>query len=484
MFTGLSTIPFVIDLTETPAIHLLGSRSQKINRVRVYSNWLSLMRQQVVQLDVHPALGKDPRWQLVERIVASPSFIRSPRLCSLLMHLCELALEGRSDEINEQSIGGALFDRAPNYDPSVDGIVRSHASRLRQRLDQYFSEEGTHETVRLTIPKGGYTPLFEPQSLPVLQLESAVPSLSPAPESIDQPADAQKKLLLSNRYRLLFWATGVALIAACVFIFVLLTHTQFARAVPAAKHPLWSTLFRPDQTTLIVASDTGLTSLQTVTGSNVSLAEYLSGDYRTHATPPAGTTLEVAKLIASRRYTSIVDLDIVAKLYQIPGLPHNRMQIRYARDLRPNDLKDEPVILLGSEEGTPWVQLFEDKMNFVLVHDHQYQRFLVLNRSPHNNEQPRYEADLTGPVHRVYGLVALRPNMKGSGYVLLLEGTSMAGTESAADFVFDDSRLLPFLATIKREDGSLPYFELLLQSNNMNGSASGSEILSYRTSSR
>jgi hypothetical protein len=214
------------------------------------------------------------------------------------------------------------------------------------------------------------------------------------------------------------------------------------------------------------------------------LAEYLSGDYRTHPTPPAGTTLEVAKVMASRRYTSIVDLDIVAKFYQIPGVPHNRIQIRYARDLRPNDLKDEPVILLGSEEGTPWVQLFEDKMNFVFVHDHHYQRFLVLNRSPHNNEQPRYEADLTGPVHRVYGLVALRPNMKGSGYVLLLEGTSMAGTESAADFVFDDSRLLPFLATIKREDGSLPYFELLLQSNNMNGSASGSEILSYRTSAR
>jgi hypothetical protein len=447
------------------------------------------MRQQAVQLDVDPALEKDPRWQLVERIVASPSFIRSPRLCSLLIHLCELALEGRSDEINEQSIGEALFERAPSYDPSVDGIVRSHASRLRQRLDQYFSEEGAHETVRLTIPKGGYTPLFEPHSLAVLQLESAAPSLSPesaspASASIDQPTDATKKLLISNPYRLLFRATGVALIAACVFIFVLLTHTQFARPVPAAKHPLWSTLFRPDQTTLIVASDTGLTSLQTLTGSNVSLAEYLSGDYRTHPTPPAGTTLEVAKVMASRRYTSIVDLDIVAKFYQIPGVPHNRIQIRYARDLRPNDLKDEPVILLGSEEGTPWVQLFEDKMNFVFVHDHHYQRFLVLNRSPHNNEQPRYEADLTGPVHRVYGLVALRPNMKGSGYVLLLEGTSMAGTESAADFVFDDSRLLPFLATIKREDGSLPYFELLLQSNNMNGSASGSEILSYRTSAR
>jgi hypothetical protein len=123
-------------------------------------------------------------------------------------------------------------------------------------------------------------------------------------------------------------------------------------------------------------------------------------------------------------------------------------------------------------------------MNFVFVHDHQNQRFLVLNRLPHSNEPPRYQADLAGSVHRVYGLIALQPNIGGSGNVLLLEGTSMAGTESAADFVFDDSRLLPFLAKIRQKNGSLPFFELLLQSNNMNGSASGSEILAYRTSAQ
>ena len=451
--------------------------------MRVYLR-LPLMPEHALQVDTEPVVGSDPRWELVERIVASPSFIRSPRLCSLLMHLCELALAGRSGEINEQSIGEALFERARNYDPSIDGIVRSHASRLRQRLEQYFNEEGAHETIRLTIPKGGYTPLFEVHSQPLLQSESV---LAPAPpDSIEEVSDVRTSPVIANTYRRLFWATSIALIAACSFIVFLLVHAHSAQSSPGSvtKHPLWSMLFGADHSTLIVASDTGLTSLETFTGSNVSLAEYLSGDYRTHATPLTGTTPEIAEKIASRRYTSIVDLDIVTKLFQIPGVPINRMQLRYARDLRPNDLKDEPVILLGSAEGTPWVELFEDKMNFVFVHDHQNHRFVVLNRVPHGNEQARYEADLTGPVHRVYGVIALRPNMKGSGDVLVLEGTSMAGTESAADFVFDDSRLLPFLAAIKQKNGSLPYFELLLKSNNMNGSASGSEILSYRTTAR
>ena len=107
----------------------------------------------------------DPRWELVERIVASPCFVKSPRLCSFLIYICDLFLRGRADEINELNIGEALFDRPANYDPSADGIVRSHASRLRQRLDQYFSEEGAQEPIRLLIPKGGYMPVFEPHTL-------------------------------------------------------------------------------------------------------------------------------------------------------------------------------------------------------------------------------------------------------------------------------------------------------------------------------
>jgi hypothetical protein len=80
---------------------------------------------------------------------------------------------------------------------------------------------------------------------------------------------------------------------------------------------------------------------------------------------------------------------------------------------------------------------------------------MVINRSPRGTELSRYEADMVDPQQKVYGLIALRPNLDGFGYVLILEGTSMAGTESAADFVFDDTRLLPFLEQIKSPNGAL-----------------------------
>ena len=131
------------------------------------------MRDNTARLQTSSSLAADPRWELVERIISSSAFIKSPRLCSFLVYVCDLSLHGRGDEINEVNIGKALFDRAPDYDSSVDGIVRSHASRLRQRLEQYFNEEGAHETVRLLIPKGGYMPFFEERS----------PALAPVPLS-------------------------------------------------------------------------------------------------------------------------------------------------------------------------------------------------------------------------------------------------------------------------------------------------------------
>jgi hypothetical protein len=459
-FTGYSSGACVLDLTD-----YLRQNS---------------MREDTVQLEAPLDITADPRWELVERIVTSPGFARSPRLCSFLMYICDLSLRGRAEEISEVNIGRTLFDRGPNYDPSVDGIVRSHASRLRQRLDQYFNEEGAHETILLLIPKGGYTPVFEARSM-APHFAEGVPFAEP--EAAAGQLTPETTMAAGKDFRLL-WILSAALALACAAIVYLVMHPQIQTGaqVVATRHPLWERLFGPDHSTMIVASDTGLTTLQTLTDKNVPLAAYLSGDYRTHNNSALGAPADLVGELGMRRYTSIVDLDIVTKLYQLPGVPLNRIQVRYARDVHPNDLKGGPVILLGAQEGTPWVELFEEHMNFVFLHDHAKHSFVVLNRSPRDGEMARYESDHRDPQHTVYGLIALQPNLEGSGQILILEGTSMAGTESAADFVFDDARLLPFLDRIKMRNGALPYFELLLQSNSMNGSASQSEILAYRTS--
>jgi hypothetical protein len=56
----------------------------------------------------------------------------------------------------------------------------------------------------------------------------------------------------------------------------------------------------------------------------------------------------------------------------------------------------------------------------------------------------------------------------------------MSGAEAGMDFVLDDAQLLPFLDRIRRPDGKLPHFELLLETHNIGASAGQSEIIAWR----
>ncbi|WP_263417769.1 hypothetical protein [Terriglobus albidus] len=429
------------------------------------------------------ALEEDPRWRLVERIVASSSFAKSDRLISFLLYICERSLTGHNDEINEVGIGAHLFNR-PNYDPSIDGLVRSHASRLRQRLEQYFNEEGAQESLRLTIPKGGYIPVFQEQQLSPPSAENNPTNIQQANHEAVGPNHDHRA---GKKPRsLAIWFLSTALLLACGFIVYLLAHARAAHVEPLPapqRHAFWKLFLGADQNTMIVCSDTSLATLEDVTGQKVSLAGYLNENYRMHLPPTQSTLPDVVRDIGTRRYTAIADVGILTRLYQLAGANSNHLQFRYARDVRPNDLKEGSMILIGSTYSNPWVEVFDSNMNFTFRDNTSQRGSSIINRSPRSGELRQYDFNKLDASHTVYGVVALRPNLRGSGKVLLLEGTSMAGTEAAADFLFDDAHLLPFLAKIRNRDGSIPYFEVLLQSSSMNGSASQLVVLAYRTSS-
>jgi hypothetical protein len=428
-------------------------------------------------------LTRDLRMELVRRIIVSEPFAKSARLCSFLTYICDLSFQGRDDEINELTIGNAVFGRALDYDPSIDGIVRSHASRLRQKLAQYFSEEGIHEPVRLFIPKGGYVPVFVPQHLERVRVESpldagrrTIGTLSAVPERV---------LTQSNSSRHWLQLMSLAFLVACGAIFYLLLHPRTISTVPPmplASHPLWRNFFGPGRYALIIPSDSDLALFQQKTHQNVALQQYLDEDYRERIISSPETSAKLRHDVSAHRNTSIVDLLLITRFHRLPGVHADQVRVHYARDIRPNDLKSAYVILMGSPSTNPWVDMFDEGMNFRFQNSSDHGVSSVINISPHTGELPRYDSDPADPKHREYSVVALRPNLRDSLQVLILEGTSMAGTEAAADFVLDDKRLLPFLAKIRNLDGSIPYFELLLQSSNMSGNSSRSEIVGYRTS--
>lgn len=421
----------------------------------------------------------DPRRELVGRVVASSPFSKTERLTSLLLYVCDVALDGRADELSEQNIGEAVFGRSRNYDSANDGIVRAQVSRLRQRLDIYFEGEGANEPIRIVIPRGGYIPFFEPH----LAKETVLPATTPMPiaDPATSPSETSRVEGRRRGSTAVPWSL-VAALAIAVLALLLKDMGALKKAQPthAADHPFWSQMFAAGQPTTLVLADSNLVVWQGLMKRDIGLAEYLNGDYRTTA-PPAATPLEKEALgVARGRYTSMIDVEMVEYFSQISQLEKGKLDVRYARDLRPNDLKQGNIILSGAPEANPWVQLFEHDMNFVFSYDRANQRSSVLNRTPRGNEPRQWDSTITDKQHQVFGVVAYLPNLSGNGNVLILEGTTIAGTESALDFVSDDSQLLPFLNQLRRADGRLQHFEVVLGTNNMSGSAVKNNILAWR----
>jgi hypothetical protein len=424
------------------------------------------------------------RRELVHRIAHSQTFGRSERLGTLLTYVCEMALKGREAEINEQKIGEEVFGRSRDYDSAVDGIVRSQASRLRHRLELYFQQEGADEPVRIVIPRGGYVPVFELQdtSPPALPVAEPTELLADTTPSVPTPTSNV------HQTRSVLWGWGLSLVFGILLIAVFIHDRQRQGPIVAAAptHPFWSHIFTKGQATMVVAPDSGLVLFHGVSGQDVDLKQYLDAGYRTesdggsHLSPAAAAQRSRLLSLANSRYTSMADVEAILSLKDRARTLGSEVSVRYARDLRPNDFKTGTVILLGASSANPWVELFEHNMNFVLT-DNYAGSFGVLNRSPQKGEPAQWESVTTDPQRRVFAVVAYLSNLSGDGNALIIEGTTVAGTEAATDFVNDDAQLLPFLNRIRRSDGSLPHFELLLEAHNLSASAVQSQILAWRT---
>jgi hypothetical protein len=427
------------------------------------------------------AAGEQERRRLVERVLASEALSRSGRLSEFLRFVCDLTLAGRAAEINEQRVGEAVFGRLKDYDSSIDGIVRTQASRLRQRLSLYFEKEGRNEPLVIMIPRGSYVPVFEYRQQPTLPTvsipgESAntAEQVEPAPHVVYEPP---------RRSNWLPWILVAVLACACA---VLAIHEipPFVQPATLADSLFWSKLFVPGQSTLLVPGDSSLVNYQNLVHRSVNLAEYVNGDYRNGRPEEVNSVENVAARLSRPRYTSLVDLEIAQALSIIAREQHGNLELRHPREARPNDFKQGDLILVGSPESTPWVSLFEPDMNFVFDYRRTPEKVVisVINRRPQASEPPQWTSAPSNPQHPVYAVVAYLRNLTGTGNVLILEGITMAGTECAWDFVSDQNRLNSFLNRVRRPDGRIPHFEVVLGTDNLNGGAGEASILATRVS--
>ena len=114
-------------------------------------------------MSAHTAVDAVPGTAVCEqltRIVDSPKFISSARLCRLLTHIVNRTLCGDLDSLKEFSIAMEVYDRTPKYDPNIDAVVRVEARRLRAKLKEYYEGPGKNDPVLIGLRPGSYVPIF------------------------------------------------------------------------------------------------------------------------------------------------------------------------------------------------------------------------------------------------------------------------------------------------------------------------------------
>lgn len=416
----------------------------------------------------------DERWQLVQRILASPAFQKSGRLRDLLQYITEQTIRGYAYELTEHHIGEAVFHKPAGYSPLEDSSVRVHARQLRLKLHEYFDGVGRDEGLILEIPKGSYAPTF--------RVARAVET-APAAVVIEPVAHGFNRAILP-------WVLCGALAALCAGLFVyfqLSSPRDFSAHVTSSPWP-FAQVFDSRHQTVIVVADGNYGMFRILTGERGSLEQYLQRDF-----PQSSATLKLGKAgsrfadyISNSTLTSFADVANAVSLVKIAGPAQKQVSVRSARDLKIRDLDHENYVFIGSPASNPWVSLFQDKLNFresEAAVGNSTKAFV--NTNPLPGEQARYEGlRWTGTEGDDYAAIALLPNLTRDGSVLILQGLQQEGTEAAGRFLIeaDNRHQLQRALGIPISDnfaGNV-WFEALIRSRTVSGAPNSTSLVAVR----
>jgi hypothetical protein len=429
----------------------------------------------------------EERRALIERVAASEQFSRSARLRDFLLYVGKQSLKDGCPEIHEQEIGAKVFGRHASYDRSQDNIVRVNATELRKRINTYFASDGANEPLIFEIPRGGYKPVFRGR-LP----EDAKPP-DPAPQALEPPhsfpsglsADTQHPDQRRAIFRIhLMWGTlCLLLVLGSLALF------QHDRSLRKAVSPwdgkpalaaFWGGFLRSNQQTDIVLPDDSTSVIEDITHHPISLGEYLSREYMRQV-QSSNINAERKDAVEQVFRHNLVTFGGVRAAQQILALipPSHARSFTFARYYTADEIKRNNVVLIGGKKSEPWDHLFDGKVNFVTDYDDAHEQQFVRNINPKPGEPAAYLVSREPNSLVGYSVIAYLPNPSQTGNAIILAGTDSDATNAAAEFLTSEEPLEKFRNTLHTKQ--FPYFEVLLKTSRLSGTAFNSELVAYRT---
>jgi hypothetical protein len=413
----------------------------------------------------------DPRWQLIEKITASPSFQKSARIRDLLRYMAERTLRGNASDLSEHCIGSAVFGKAQNYSVAEDSSVRVHVRQLRLKLHEYFSGEGANEPFIVQIPKGSYAIVFRP-----VERHSSALAPTPAPPAAERPWQ-----------KVLPWGMATFFFFTTLSVWYFRPHAPVPMPAPASW-PLSELFGSGNHQVQVVVADANYGMTRLLDEHPVTLDTYLGPSYRNGQdlmdAHPTEREIRMMRYLSGSLLTSYADLVVVSTLLRVAGADRDSIAIRSAREIRPRDLEDGSFVFVGSPSSNPWVSEFEGNLNFQEREGvvGESMKFFE-NMHPRQGEMEKYQGlQFTGSSGEDFATISLLPMSNGHRNVLILQGLQQEGTEAAGIFLADagNRQKLERALGVTSETTQPVYFEALIRTQAVAGAPNATSIVATR----
>lgn len=113
----------------------------------------------MLALPIAAECGIEDCEQQIRRILDSPIFSGSKRLCEFISFSTRAAMDGRI-EMDQYEVAAEVLHRSENFNPLDDASVRKLASLVRARLEEYYQELGSMDPILVSLPRRSYVLRF------------------------------------------------------------------------------------------------------------------------------------------------------------------------------------------------------------------------------------------------------------------------------------------------------------------------------------
>lgn len=359
----------------------------------------------------------------LESILASHYFQHAGRCKQFLRYVVERRLAGDQEKLKERTIGTEVFQRPPGYATGDDPVVRVQAGEVRRRLEQYYQSAPEGSPIRIELPVGSYSPVF--------QSRAATPSVNP-PRRQAEPAGQPQA---PRRSRALLYVSLVLALSAIASLTAFAVHRwAFQKSV---IEQFWSPVFTTRQPVLIcVAKPIAYRPVEDVYRL---YSRTHPGTFKTEAeranTPlplDPNTRLTWGDLFIYTDYgVAAGDVYAAAAISTLLGRIDKPSQLRIGANYTYADLRNSPAVVVGGFNNK-WTMQLTSNLHFAFIEDNE--DYSIRERTPGG----RVWHTRTGPQGETvedYGIVTRLLDSKTGQFTVTVAGIGPKGTQAAGEFV-------------------------------------------------